>query len=92
VKHLLRKIFSPILKIFESGTDAYAYKPSHRIILIIMGSMFSALATLVFLFAQGEDPVYLLPVLIFGSLGATSLLVGFIGTERAVEKIWSSKK
>ena len=92
VKHQLRIIFSPILNIFESGTESFVYKSSHRIILVIMGCLFSGLATLVFLFAQGEDPVYLLPMLIFGGIGLTSLLIGLIGTDRAVEKIWGSRK
>ena len=92
MKHLLRILFFPILRLFESGTEPFHYKTSHRVILLIMGSLFSCLAALVFLFAQGEDPVYLFPVLIFGGLGLTSLLVGLIGTDRAVEKIWSSRK
>lgn len=57
-----------------------------------MGGLFSALAMLVFWFAQGQDPVYLLPVLIFGSIGVLSFMVGFIGTDRAVAKIWGSRR
>ena len=84
----LRTLFSPILNIFESGTEPFAYKPSHRIILIAMGAIFSGLATLVFFVAQGEDLGYLLPVLVFGGIGLISLLVGLIGSNRAVAKIW----
>jgi len=92
MKHKLRIIFSPILKMFESGTEDFVYKSSHRTILIIMGFLFSALASLVFWFSLGEDPVYLLPVLIFGAIGLVSILVGLIGTDRGVEKIWGSGK
>ncbi len=92
MKHKLRIIFSPILNIFESGTESFVYKSSHRIILTIMGFLFSALASLVLLFALGKDPVYLLPVLIFGGIGLVSILVGLIGTDRGVEKIWGSGK
>ena len=92
VKDKLRSLFSPILNILESGTEPFAYKSSHRTVLVILGCLFSGLATLVFFFAQGEDPVYLLPVLIFGGIGLMSLLVGLIGTDRAVAKIWGSRR
>lgn len=91
MKQILRKIFSPVLNIFESGEEPFAYKPSHRTILIIMGGLFSGLATLVFFLAQGKDPGYLFPVLIFGGAGLLSLLIGFLGTDRAVAKLWGSR-
>ena len=56
-----------------------------------MGGLFSGLATLVFFLAQGKDPGYLFPVLIFGGAGLLSLLVGILGTDRAVAKIWGSR-
>ena len=92
MKQTLRIIFSPILNIFESGTEEFVYKPSHRIILVFLGCLFSGLATAVFMVAQGKDPGYFLPVLIFGSVGIISLIVGLIGTDRAVAKIWGSRK
>ncbi len=91
MKQILRKIFSPILNIFESGSDPFVYKPSHRTVLITMGCLFSGLATLVFFLAQGKDPGYLFPVVIFGGAGLLSLLVGLLGTDRAVSKIWGSR-
>jgi len=91
VKKKLRTLFSPILSIFESGSDPFVYKSSHRTILIFMGCLFSGLATLVFFFAQGEDAGYLLPVLIFGGGGIMCLLIGLIGSNRAVAKIWGSR-
>ena len=91
MKQQLRKIFSPILNIFESGSDPFVYKPSHRTVLVIMGGLFSGLATLVCFLAQGKDPGYLFPVVIFGGAGLLSLLVGLLGTDRAVAKIWGSR-
>ena len=91
VKKQCRALFSPILNIFESGNEPFAYKPSHRKILIIMGCLFCGLATLVLFLAQGEDPGYFLPVLIFGGAGLLSLLIGLLGTDRAVAKIWGSR-
>jgi len=91
VKNQLRMLFSPLLNIFESGTEAFVYKSSHRKVLVILGCLFCGLATVVFLLAQGEDPGYFLPVLIFGGAGLLSLLIGLLGTDRAVAKIWGSR-
>lgn len=92
MKKILRTLFAPILNIFESGSEEFIYKPSHRLILIVMGCIFSGLATAVFIVAQGQNPGYFLPVLVFGSVGLISLLIGFIGTDRAVAKIWGSRQ
>jgi len=92
MKDKLRILFSPILKILEAGTEPFVYKKSDRTILMVMGGLFSGLALLVFWFAQGQDPVYLLPVLIFGGVGLISFMVGLIGTDRAVAKIWGSRR
>jgi hypothetical protein len=91
MKQSLRKIFSPILNLFESGTEEYAYKPTHRSILTAVGCMFSGLAALVMFLAQGEDPGYFFPVVIFGGAGLMCLIVGLLGTDRAVAKIWGSR-
>ncbi|MEE9303218.1 MAG: hypothetical protein V3U84_05470 [Thiotrichaceae bacterium] len=92
MKSLLRRIFSPLLNIFESGAEPFSYKPSYRTILLFMGVLFSGLATLVFWFAWGQDPGYLLPVVIFGGIGFISLLIGLLGDDRAVAKIWGFGK
>lgn len=92
MKSLLRQLFSPVLSIFESGNDAYSYQKSHRTILIVMGVLFSGLASLVFVLGQGEDIGYLIPVVVFGGAGLLSLLIGFLGNERAVAKIWGTGK
>lgn len=92
MKKLLRALFSPILNLFESGNEAYDYKPSNRIILIIIGWLFSGLAILLFAFAPGDDLSFLFPVIVFGGIGLLALLIGFIGTDHAVSKIWGSRK
>lgn len=91
MKRIIRVVFSPILSIFESGSEPFSYKPSYRVILICVGCLFSGLALVVFVMAQGEDPTYLVPVLIFGCAGFVSLLIGLVGTDRAVAKIWGSR-
>ena len=90
MKKILRTIFSPLLNIFESGKEAFVYKPSQRKILLAVAILFSGLASLVFVLAQGEDPGYLFPVVIFGGMGFISLIIGILGTDRAVAKIWGS--
>jgi len=92
MKSLLRNIFSPILNLFESDTGEYLYKKSHRVVLIVMGVLFTGLATLVYVLGQGEDIGYLLPVIVFGGAGLLSLLIGILGEDRAVSKIWGSGK
>ena len=80
----------PILKPFESGSESYEYKASHRNILYVFGCLFTGLAALVFWFAQGEDIGYFIPVIVFGGVGLLSLLIAYAGTDRAVAKIWNS--
>lgn len=91
MKPYLRALFAPILNLFESGSEAYDYKPSHRIVLIVMGGLFTALGGIVLFYAQGQDIGYFLPVIIFGGVGIVSLIIGFLGNERAVAKIWGSR-
>ncbi len=92
MKELLRKAFSPILENFESGTEEYAYKTSHRVILIVMGVIFSILSTAVaFMAAEADNMGYYIPVLIFGLVSLVTLVVGFLGNERAVASIWGNK-
>lgn len=91
MKKVLRKIFAPLLNRFEAGEKPFAYKPSHRKILIIVGCMFSALATLILFLAQGQDPTYYLPAAIFGGVGLVALIIGSLGTDRAVAQLWGSR-
>jgi len=92
MKSLLRTLFSPILNLFESDAGEYLYKKSHRVVLIVMGILFTGLASLVFLLGQGEDITYIIPVIVFGGAGLLSLLIGILGEDRAVAKIWGSGK
>ena len=91
MKSFFRKVFAPLLNFFESGDEPFTYKSSHRTILIVMCVLFSGLASVVFYLGEGEDPTYLLPVFIFGGVSLTGFIVGFLGTDRAVAKIWGSR-
>ena len=92
MKSIFRKVFSPILSLFESDTGEYLYKKSHRVVLIVMGILFTGLASLVYVLGKGEDITYIIPVIVFGGSGLLSLLIGILGEDRAVAKIWGSGK
>ncbi|MBT3504411.1 MAG: hypothetical protein HN475_01320 [Piscirickettsiaceae bacterium] len=92
MKQILRTLFSPILNIFEKGDDPFEYKSLNRKILIFMGFIFAGLATLVVLFVpEGVGLGYLIPVVVFGFVALITLVVGFLGNERAVTKIWGDR-
>jgi len=91
VKQQFRALFSFILTPLESSTAPYAYKRSHRVALLILSVLFTFLASAVFIVGQGKDPVYLIPVILFGGVGFLGGIVGLLGTERAVAKIWGTK-
>ncbi len=93
LKTSLRTVFSPLLNRLESGNDAYEYKSSHRKILIALGVLLSSLAGFVLWLAlRAEDTGYYLPVVLFGTIGFMCLLVGFLGSDRAVAKLWNSTR
>lgn len=88
MKSVLRRLFSPLLNLLESGDGPYAYKPSHRRILIFMSLMFIGLATLALVLLPPGEYGYLLPVVVFGGGGTLGVVVGILGSDRAVAKIW----
>lgn len=91
MKSALRKVFYPILSRLEKGDGVYAYKPSSRKILIVIGFLFLflSLATAFVGIVQVSLGV-LLPVFVFSCVGTVCLVVGFLGSDRAVAKIWGS--
>jgi len=91
MKERLRILFSPILNQFEKGTEPYSYKPLNRKILIIMGLLFSGLAAGVYYITPGNDIGYLLPVIVFSTVGLVCILIGMLGNDRAVSKIWGNR-
>lgn len=91
MKSLLRQLFSPLLTPLESGDEPYAYRPSHRKILLGLSSLFLMLSTGMFFLAKGQDPGYLIPVVVFGGVALVGLVVGSVGKDRAVSKLWGSK-
>ncbi len=92
MKDLLRKLFSPVLNPLEAGNADYDYRPSHRKILIAMGALFiflSVIALIATVYAGQWGGV--LPVAVFLLVGLLCEVVAFLGSDRAVAKLWKSK-
>lgn len=92
MKSYLRQLFAPILDIFESGEAEYAYKPSHRTILLAVGALFLllSLASLVMAISSAQWAAGL-PFVIFFCVGTVCAVVGALGTDRAVAKLWGNR-
>ena len=91
MKSLLRRIFKPLLTPLERGDDDYVYKPSHRVILIVISFLFLFLASLSLFLAPAGQWDYMIPVVVFGGAGLFCILVGSIGKDVAVARLWGSR-
>jgi len=92
MKATLRKIFAPVLNNFESTDNKYAYKPSHRKILIIVGALFLMLSMFgAFISLIAAQPGGLIPSIVFFVVGFVCEVVGLLGTDTAVANIWKSR-
>jgi hypothetical protein len=92
MEKIVRRTFQPILRIFESGDGEYRYEKSHRKILIAMGVLFLALSTVSAVLAVISSQLGgLIPFLVFFMIGLVCEVVGLLGSNRAVAKIWGSK-
>ena len=92
MKMTLQKLFSPILTRLDSGSDPFVYKSSQRTILIAVGCLFSLLTIAVlFVGLRSDTYAFVLPSLVFGGAGFVSLVVGSLGSDRAVATIWGSR-
>lgn len=92
MKQALRALFAPLLNPLESGGEPYHYRPLSRQILLFFGVVFCGLGALVlYLMPADADPGYYLPVVVFIGAGSYGLVVGLLGNDRAVAKIWGNK-
>jgi len=92
VKDQLRTLFSPILAPFEKDEGEYVYKSSHRTILLVVGALFLLLSSSAIgaAIAFGQFGAAL-PGLIFFTVCLYCFVVGGLGSDRAVAKIWKSR-
>ncbi|MGJ8682248.1 hypothetical protein [Paraglaciecola sp.] len=93
MKSLLTQLFSPILNIFESDQASPNYKKSHRTALVALGAIFLFLSCVSAVLAMnaGFGLGALIPVAVFFTVSLVALVVGTLGSNQAVSKIWGTK-
>lgn len=92
MKKVLRTLFSPILNIFESGDEPYTAKPLNRKILIVIGVLFFGLAsTVVYMSLDVGEAGFMIPIIVFYAISLVALVVGLLGNDRAVARIWGNR-
>ncbi|BDX02358.1 MAG: hypothetical protein ACPGRG_05845 [Marinomonas sp.] len=89
MKETMRKLCAPVLSMFESGDGEYEYKQSHRTILIVLGLLCLVIgsASVAVTLVTGE-PAGVIPILLFMLTGLVCEIVGLLGSDRAVARIW----
>ncbi|WP_414680263.1 hypothetical protein [Marinomonas sp. 2405UD66-6] len=92
MRSVMRKLCAPILNMFESGEGEYDYKKSHRTILLVLGLLCFVIATvsLVFTLKTGEF-AGIIPIAVFGITGIVCEIVGLLGSDQAVARIWKRR-
>lgn len=92
MKTSLRRLFAPLLDRLEAGEGEYAYRASHRKILVAVGVLFLAVsAGAVFASVVAAQPAGVFPALVFLVLGLACEVVAFLGSDRAVARIWGGR-
>lgn len=92
LKDNARKLFSPLLNRLEGGDEPCTYTPRSRLILWVMSGLFLALgAGLGFFVPEGTDPAFLIPVTVFCVVGLLGMSVAWLGTDRAVARLWRNR-
>ena len=88
----MRKLFAPVLNMFESGEGEYVYRSSHRKILMVLGGLCFLLASVSLLLTISTAELGgILPIVFFLITGVVCEIVALLGTDRAVARIWSRK-
>lgn len=93
MKNGLRKLFAPLLNIFENSEGAYVYKRMSRIILIVLALLFGGLTVGLIVISQQMALGWgaLIPVSVFSAVSLFCLIIGGLGTDRAVARVWGSR-
>lgn len=92
MKKRLRQLFAPLLRPLESGNVGPNFKTSHRTILNVVGVLFLFLGTVstVALAYTGKVGA-LIPMFVFLGVGGISVIVGTLGSDAAVSKMWGNR-
>ncbi len=92
MKNLLRTLFSPLLNVFEKGDEPYSYKPLNRMLLNIVGVLFLGLSVIVGVMSPSDSGIGgIIPIVVFSGLGLVCVVIGTLGNDRAVSKIWGGR-
>ena len=94
MRTFLRKQFRFILDPLEKGDAPFTVNPLSRKVLIVMGFLFSALSSgsiIVFFLSDLSEPISLFPGVVFLIVGLLCLIVGCLGSDRAVAKVWGDR-
>jgi F0F1-type ATP synthase assembly protein I len=92
MKMTLRRLFALLLNYFEAGEGEFNYRKSHRTALIVAGGLFLILSLVSLLAALATAQVgAFIPLFVFAPACLVCLVVGTLGSERAVATIWGSK-
>ena len=92
MKNTLKNIFSPILNIFENNNDEFVYRSLNRKIVLFISSVFFLLAFALPIFLpQLIEMGFWFVMLVFGCLSLVGLIVGLLGSDKAVAKLLGSR-
>lgn len=92
MKDLFKKLFFPILTIFEKNNDEFIFRPLNRKIVLFISIVFSLLAFALPAFMPNLIKMgYWFVIIVFGTLSIVGLIVGFLGSDKAVAKLLGSR-
>lgn len=92
MKAALTKLFSPILNYFEPTKGEYIYRHSQRKVLLFIGIVSFTLSTISLIAAVILSQLAgLLSILLFFICACICLILGLLGSDQAVAKIWGNK-
>lgn len=92
MRNVFIKICWPLLRIFETDTQPANYRKSHRFALNCIGFIFLILSFVSALLGYSSKELgALIPAVIFFGAGLSAVIVGLLGSNGAVSKIWGTK-
>lgn len=92
MKNILKTVFAPILNIFEKNNDEFVHRSLNRKIVLFISSVFLILAFgLPAFMPQLINMGYWFVMLVFGTLSLVGLIVGLLGSDKAVAKLLGSR-
>lgn len=92
MRKALTRIFWPILRFFETGMEPVNYKASHRVVLQVVGILFLVLSVVSAWAGYTSGAAgSIIPVLVFFGVGLVAVVLGALGSDGAVARMWGNK-